>query len=234
MSKEFEIAKEKLYSTFSKYPFKSTIEGCPCCVSDSDKSALHSKQLRELEDEDISRYAFKAMTTWGDVNDYKHYLPRIFELSAKRKLIVDTFVILGKLEYAKWKEWDKQEQESIIDFLKAWWVFDINNASYFDTEILIILHKYLNDLDAMLKSWNVNIESQGFRNYVELVEYYYHEIVSKTTTFKSLTNEEINNLKNWVLSNANQLENGFFKFEKDDKRFSESISNALYIIETMK
>ena len=67
-----------------------------------DKSTLHSKQLRELEDEDLARYAFKAMTTWGDVNDYKHYLPRIFELSAKRELLVDTFVTLGKLEYGKW------------------------------------------------------------------------------------------------------------------------------------
>lgn len=121
MTNEFEISKENLYSTFSKYPFKSSIEGCPCCISDSDKSTLHSKQLRELEDEDLSRYAFKAMTTWDDVNDYKHYLPRIFELSAKRELIVDTFVTLGKLEYGKWKEWNEREKEAITDFLKAWW-----------------------------------------------------------------------------------------------------------------
>jgi len=55
MTNELEIATENLYKTFSKYPFKSTIEGCPCCVSDSDKSTLHSKQLRELEDDDLSR-----------------------------------------------------------------------------------------------------------------------------------------------------------------------------------
>ena len=104
MTEEFKIAIEELYKTFEKYPFKSTIEGCPCCVSDNDKSTLHSKQLRELEDDDVSRYAFKAMTTWGDVNDFKHYLPRIFELAATRKLIVDTSVILGKLDYGNWNE----------------------------------------------------------------------------------------------------------------------------------
>ena len=234
MTNELEIAIENLYKTFSKYPFKSTIEGCPCCVSDSDKSTLHSKKLRELEDEDLSRYAFKAMTTWGDLNDFKHYLPRIFELTAKRKLIVDTFVTLGKLEYGNWKQWDKQEQDSIFEFLKAWWKYDINNANYFDTEVLIELHKYLKDLNEMLNTWNVNIETQGFRNYVELIEYYYHEISGKHPTFKTLTEEEIKNFKNWIISNSDTLENGFIKYEKDDKEFSQSISNALYIIETMK
>jgi hypothetical protein len=234
MTSELEIVTENLYITFSKYPFKSTIEGCPCCVSDSNKSTLHSKQLRELEDEDLSRYAFKAMTTWGDLNDYKHYLPRIFELTAKRKLIVDTFVTLGKLEYGNWKQWDKQEQESIFEFLNAWWKYDVNSSNYFDTEVLIELHKYLKDLKPMLKNWNVNIETQGFRNFVELVEYHYHEIAGKNTTFKSLSNAEMKIFKNWIMSNVEKLESGFFKFENDDKEFSESISNALYIIETMK
>lgn len=234
MKSEFEIATENLYKTFSKYPFKSTIEGCPCCVSDSDKLTLHSKQLRELEDDDLSRYAFKAMTTWGDLNDYKHYLPRIFELSAKRKLMVDTSVTLGKLDYAQWEEWDKEEQESVTDFLTAWWKYDINNATYFDTVVLIELLKYLKDLNSMLKSWNVNIYTQGFKNYVELIEFYYYEIAGKNISFKILTSEELKIFKNWIISNVGQLESGFFKFEKYDKEFSERISNALYIIETMK
>ena len=137
MTTELQTAIEELYKTFSKYPFNSTIDGCPCCVSDSDKSTLHSKPLRELEDEDISRYAFKAMTTWGNVNDFKYYLPRIFELSASRKLIVDHFVVLGKLHYGKWQEWKASEQETIAKFLIAWWKNDINNNECFDSELLI-------------------------------------------------------------------------------------------------
>lgn len=65
MTNEFKIAIEGLYKKFSKNPFKPTIDGCLCCVSESDKLTLHSKQLRDLEDENISRYAFKAMTIWG-------------------------------------------------------------------------------------------------------------------------------------------------------------------------
>lgn len=234
MVNEFEIAKEKLYSTFSIYPFKSTIEGCPCCVSDSDKSTLHSKQLRELEDVDLSRYAFKAMTTWGDINDYKHYLPRIFELSAKRKLIVDTFVTLGKLDYAQWKQWHSKEQETINEFLRAWWNYDINYATSFDSEILVELHKLILDIKPMLNVWNIDTETQGFKNYVEFIEYHYYELAGKNTTFKTLSETEVEIFKKWVQSNKHKLEEGFFLFEKKDKEFSARISNSLYMIERIK
>jgi len=231
MPTEFEIAIEQLYKTFEKYPFKSTIDGCPCCVSDSDISTLHSKQLRELEDEDISRYAFKAMTTWGDVNDFKYYLPRIFELAATRKLIVDTFVILGKLDYGNWKEWEIDEQNSILQFLKAWWKYDINNASYFDSEVLIELKKQIQDLQGMLNEWNVSIDSQGFKNYVDFVESYYPELKGKNKSFKDFTHDELDTLINWINSNSLKLEEGFFKYESEDEEFSNRISDTLYMFE---
>lgn len=231
MTEEFKIAIEELYKTFDKYPFKSTIEGWTCCVSDNDKSTLHSKQLRELEDEDISRYAFKAMTTWGDVNDFKHYLPRIFELAATRKLIVDTFVILGKLDYGNWKEWDSDEQNSIQKFLKAWWKHDINNATYFDSEVLIELNKRTQDLPAMLNDWNTSVDSQGFRNYVDFVESHYPELKGKNKSFKDFSRGEIETLISWIESNSGKLEDGFFRHESEDEEFSKRISDTLYMFE---
>lgn len=234
MTKDFKIAIEELYKTFAKYPFKSTIEGCPCCVSDTDKSTLHSKQLRELEDEDISRYAFKAMTTWGDVNDFKHYLPRIFELLSTRKLIVDTFVVLGKLDYGNWTEWESQETLTISKFLKSWWKYDINTNVYFDSEILIEINKIIKDLPSMLANWNVGIETQGFKNYVELIENHYYELKGKNITFKELTEQEVETLNKWIEFNSFRLEEGFFKFESVDKEFSERISNTLYIFERIE
>jgi hypothetical protein len=231
MTEEFKIAIEELYKTFEKYPFKSTIEGCPCCVSDTDKSTLHSKQLRELEDDDISRYAFKAMTTWGDVNDFKHYLPRIFELAATRKLIVDTFVILGKLDYGNWKEWESDEQNSIQKFLKVWWKYDINNATYFDSEVLIELNKRIQDLPTMLDDWNVSVDSQGFKNYVDFVESHYPELKGKNKSFKEFSQDEIETLISWIESNSGQLEEGFFKYEGEDEEFSKTISDTLYMFE---
>lgn len=234
MDKELKIAKENLYSTFSEYPFKSTIEGCPCCVSDSDKSTLHSKPLRELEDEDLSRFAFKAMTTWGDVNDYKYYLPRIFELASQRKLIVDTFVILRKLEYAKWKQWEPKEQKAINEFLIAWWNYDVNNANYFDSEILIEIHKLIPDIKLMLNQWNLDIKTQGFKNYVEFIQFNYNELAEKKKRYITLSEKEVEFFKNWVKLNKDKLEHGFFEYEKKDKEFSERISNSLYMLDRIK
>ena len=71
---------------------KPTIEGCPCCVSGSDEDNIHSKQLRQLNGDDLSRYAFKAMTTWGDIEDFKYYLPGIFSA----KIIIDYLSALLK------------------------------------------------------------------------------------------------------------------------------------------
>lgn len=234
MTKEFEIAIEELYKTFAKYPFKSTIEGCPCCVSDTDKSTLHSKQLRQLEDEDISRYAFKAMTTWGDVNDFKHYLPRIFELSSTRKLVVDTFVILGKLDYGNWREWESQEASTLNKFLRSWWKYDINTNEYFDSELLIEVNKLIKDIPSMLADWDVGIETQGFKNYVELIENHYYELKGKNKTFKELSAQEVETLNKWIESNSSRLEDGFFKFESVDKEFSARISNTLYMFERIE
>ncbi len=231
MISEFEIAIEELYKTFSKYPFKSKIEGCPCCVSNSDKATLHSKKLRELESDDLSYYAFKAMTTFGDLEDFKYYLPRIFELSAKRKLIVDTFVILGKLEYGKWTTWNVDEKETINNFLKSWWKYDINNNEYFDSEILIELNKLRNDLSSMLNEWNLEHNTLGFKNYVDLIEDHYPDIKSKNRTFKSFDEKEVKLFISWIESNSYRLEEGFFKFENTDKEFSDQISRTLYMYE---
>lgn len=234
MINEFEIAIEELYKIFSKYPFKSKIEGCPCCVSKSDIATLHSKRLRDLEDEDLSYYAFKAMTTFGDLEDFKHYLPRIFELTAKGKLMVDTFVILGKLEYGKWTSWKEDEIEIINKFLTAWWKYHINNSEYFDPEILIELNKLSKDLPSMLNEWNLEYDTQGYKNYVELIDDYYHDIKSKNQTFEDLDEKDVKTFISWIELNSYRLEEGFFKFEDTDKEFSDQISRTLYMFERIE
>jgi hypothetical protein len=71
---------ENLYRAFARYSLRKHVEGCPCCVRERDKRALESKPLRQLASSDLGRYAFKAMTTWGNQDDFRHFLPRIFEL----------------------------------------------------------------------------------------------------------------------------------------------------------
>jgi hypothetical protein len=60
------------------------------------------------------------MTTWGDVNHFKHFLPRVFELVWE--LGVDLSTIFGKLEYASWRTWPVAEQAAVRQFLRAFWI----------------------------------------------------------------------------------------------------------------
>lgn len=119
-------AVEALYRAFSPYPLVRHVEGCPCCVSASDESQIHSKSLRAITADELHRYAFKAMTTWGTTEDFKHFLPRLFELVTAEESIadqIDVEVLFGKLTYAKWQQWPLQEQKAVKDYLDTLWSF---------------------------------------------------------------------------------------------------------------
>lgn len=231
MTDELKIAIENLYSTFSTYNFNSTIDGCPCCVSDSDKEKIHSKQLRELTEEDLSRYTAKAMTTWGDEDDFKHYLPRILELLSTTDFVVSTFIVLGKLEYGQWKSWNENEQIVIEKFLFAWWTELVKNRKSFDHEAFIEILKLTDNIDELLKHWTIDFDNSSFENYVDFVYTYYNDLNSKRTEFKELSKETCDKILNWTKEKSDILEKGFFEYADIDKEFAERISITQYIFE---
>ncbi|GAO44796.1 hypothetical protein [Flavihumibacter petaseus] len=231
MTKELEIAIKNLYETFSIYPFKSTMEGCACCVSDADKEKIHSKQLKDLNEGDLSRYAFKAMTTWGDTDDFKHYLPRIIELLATTDFIVDTFVVLGKLEYGKWQEWCDTEKIAVTNFLWAWWTDTTRNKPYFDKEAFTEIYKLTGEMEQLLNRWTISIEDNSFSNYVDLVYNYYNDLTGKRSEFREIDNSSVEKLIKWIKDNSKHLETGFFHFADKDSELAEKISTTQYIYE---
>ena len=72
---------EQLYAALEKYPLNCKMNGSPLYHDLARwNQVLSAKSLRNLSVDDLRIYYFKAMTTWGDINDFKHFLPRIFEL----------------------------------------------------------------------------------------------------------------------------------------------------------
>jgi hypothetical protein len=122
---------ENLYRVFAKYPLKPKIEGCPCCVKEEDIQVLYSETLRELSDLDY--YGYKAMTTFGDVDDFKHFLPRLFELLIQRRFGYNDEILFDKLDHANWQNWEEKEKIAVENFLIdliRWTVdFEKENAS---------------------------------------------------------------------------------------------------------
>jgi hypothetical protein len=118
-----QLAVEELYGCFKRYKLLQHVDGCPHCVGDRDHATIHAAPLRELTSEQLSKYAFKALTTWGDANDFRHFLPRIFELIAFDPAWgVEIEVVTGKLSYTSWNRWPEFEQTAVRDFFSAWWL----------------------------------------------------------------------------------------------------------------
>lgn len=106
---------------FAVYRLRPHVEGCPHCVSDRDHARLYSRPLRSLTGDDLGRYASKAMTTWGDEHDFRHFLPRILELVVSGNLGTLVEIVLGKLAYANWSTWPGREQAVLRTFLRLRW-----------------------------------------------------------------------------------------------------------------
>src|SRR5438128_4456433 len=113
---------ESLYEIFATYPLRADTNACACCHSAYDAQRLHMKPLRKLNADDLRQYAGDALFVWGEVDDFKHFLPRIFELEVGHGTsFVDPQVAFGKLNYGEWRRWSDAEQRSIERFLKALW-----------------------------------------------------------------------------------------------------------------
>jgi hypothetical protein len=112
----------ELYRVFKPYRLGDDFHGCPCCVSEKDSQRLASKPLTELTADDLNRYAFKAMTTWGELRHFKHFLPRLLELLfADINTLNEPETLLGKLEYGKWRTWPPPERDAIQAYLIEFW-----------------------------------------------------------------------------------------------------------------
>jgi len=62
-------------------------------------------------------------------NDYKHFLPRIFELTAELKTPYEIWIAFDKLVLGKWEKWDDNEQKVIHEYMISLWESVVNDNS---------------------------------------------------------------------------------------------------------
>ena len=111
---------EKLYEAFTNVPKPKTIAGCPCCIEGKKIDVLLSKPLREITADELSSYAFSLFNTVGSEADFKYFLPRIWDLLVGDWFFyVDPEVILGKLSYVRWQEWEENQRFAIENFIES-------------------------------------------------------------------------------------------------------------------
>jgi len=158
-SNDLDLTVEKLYKVFSSYSIKRDIRArsCECCVSDEEIEVLLSMPLRKISVDEISHFMKSAISTYGSIDDYKHFLPRILELMMFSENIIYDFLTYEKLEYVNWKSWKEDERLVIECFFKELMISKLNKKSIsFLNEVTTICIKYLG-IEVVLQHWEKNI-----------------------------------------------------------------------------
>jgi hypothetical protein len=198
--------------------------------------SLFSKPLQNLTSEDLSRFAGKAISTWGDTNDLKHFLPRLFELTALLDTPYDVGILYQKLQDGAFQTWDAGEQNAINEFSLAMWDNLLDDDSEkaeweFDDYFVSLSHFYpnFNDLTELWKS------NDSFSSIKHLANHVYDKANTLfMKTHKGVNEKNIEALKTWLISDnvIQKLTNAFYQYEKT--ALAEKISWVIKILEDEK
>jgi len=178
---------EHLYKVFAHYPLVQAMTVCDCgCVTGDDLLRIASKPLRKLTAGDLERYAFKAITTWGEVHDFKHFLPRLLELAAEAGEVGHTApeTLLHKLAFGQWRTWPRPEVEAIESFFAALWTALLSSSPdrprgrVWDAGTwLTALAQAVDDLTPFLAEWRGLRSEPSLRRLADYLDDEYHDIM---------------------------------------------------------
>lgn len=170
---------EGLYVAFASRPRRESIDGCPHCVGTEDQARLARVPLRQLSSDQLSRFAFKAMTTWGEPQDYAHFLPRILELSAFGSALgLDLKFVAQKLSYGDWKSWPLHEQRAIREVYEAAWreelISDPRRGR--TSDLLEALSVVFGELSPFLAAWEEDRSLNSALRLAEVLEEHWPDL----------------------------------------------------------
>lgn len=169
---------EHLYLAFERYSDWSRKPGCPCCHRMEYLDALIVKPLRGLTHEDFERYSDSPALTWDNVDDFRHFLPRLIELSTLMHLRPHTLplslfwensTIFEILRTDGWRAWPITEQTAIDEFLHSWWRTTLDTPPLVTSasEVLNSLAEVYEDLAPFLITWRDNQSRSALQHFGE-------------------------------------------------------------------
>lgn len=230
MTPQLKIAIEQLYEVFAKYPGNPAMEGSSNYDDlETWNKELFAKKMKELSASDLSRFAGKAMTTWGDVNDYKHFLPKILELTAEFDPPYEIWIAFEKLEYGNWNSWDVLEIKAIHEYMIQLWscllTKDPEKTDFFFLDYFSSIAHFYPRFGDLLQVWQQNTNKNSTSHLAIFIFNERENIFDKGVIngfYKK--SEHILELKNWLLSEKTikRLEEAFYLYEKES--IAETIS----------
>ncbi len=110
-----------LYAVFGDGPLGRPLIGCECCSDPKRLDRLAETPVRQLLPDDLQDYQYGAMSTVGDEEDFKHFLPRLFELVIQEPDSLEPELLGVKLSAARWKDWPDRQQAAVSAALETLW-----------------------------------------------------------------------------------------------------------------
>jgi len=93
---------------------------------------LRSKPLRELTVDDLGRYSFDAISTWGTVEQFKYLLPRLFQVVVEEDLEYCPEVLFNKPRMGSFQSWPEIERAALYSYCDGLWRYALAHHPVLD------------------------------------------------------------------------------------------------------
>lgn len=158
-------ATDGLYAVFVRYPPVRHAADCSHCARNPGWAETYARPIRQLAAYDLTGLALTVVIPGGDVEELKHFLPRLFELQATGELAVDPEALFFTLTLGGWRSWPGAEVAALDRWLRAYWqavLSDVALLSAFEVERgLCAIAQAADDLRAYLNTWRSSSPSPG-------------------------------------------------------------------------
>jgi hypothetical protein len=136
---------------------------CTHCVAEPEDAVVRTKSLGELSAEDLRRYSFKAISTWGTVEQFKYLLPRLFQLVIEEEFAYNPEILFAKPRYGGLASWPETEKAALELYCNALWRNALEKYPLFDYfpsfsgihDCLCSVAQIVDDLQPMLRTWEL-------------------------------------------------------------------------------
>ncbi len=145
---------DDLYAAFARFPRPTSLDACPCCVTDEERTAPLRAPLRMLPEDAIGEFAFSAMNTFGCEADYLYFLPRILELTWPGSSTwpgLEGWLVRRKLDVLPW---EPGLRDAVEAYLRAAFSAALGSPSTPFASALEQLAWLSPDIDVYLSAWS--------------------------------------------------------------------------------
>jgi len=242
MDRELKAAVEGLYQAFERYPLRPSTEPCLHCHGAAEERVLHEHLLRDLTANQLNGFASEALTVWGDVVDFKHFLPRIMEITVTETGFHWPFTesLFGRLAYANWREWPDDEHRAVERFLHVFWRVGLSGYPAADDIGSVLTSIAVTDveLEPFLASWLEMPGEAPLRHLAEFAEMHASFLLARARVSNAYWGVEqkqaANVVTRWIRSGQPRvrLVDGFFV--ASSSAVEEEFSNAVRVLEALE